>query len=155
MVKSVGIPSDRTLILNETLVDDRIDMNSRISPVVLLVDDDPLVLEALNELFCDEFSTVTARSGEHAVQLLDEQTATAAVVLDIRMAGMGGIETYLRMTKIRPSLPVIILTGEIQEMVPRLAELPVRPYAMIGKGEPYGELLRTVRAAIRGQAPKG
>ena len=78
---------------------------------VLLVDDDPIVLESLSLSLGDEGYTVTtATSGQQAIELCRQQDFEA-VVCDIRMPGMNGIQTLQAIKKIHPAMRTIVITG--------------------------------------------
>ncbi len=64
---------------------------------VLLVDDEPQVLVALEDLLSEQFQVLTAESGEHALALLKGQEDVAAIVTDQRMPHMNGDELLAQM----------------------------------------------------------
>jgi DNA-binding NtrC family response regulator len=78
---------------------------------VLIVDDDEAMREALAEVVRDlGHAPRAAASGREALELLDRQ-ATDAVLLDLRMPGMDGLEV-LRRIRARPQPPpVTVLTA--------------------------------------------
>lgn len=80
---------------------------------VLLVDDDETVLKAYGRVLRDAgFEVVRASSGERALAALDTRPF-AAVVTDVRMPSMDGIQ-LLRQVRARDAdLPVILLTGHL------------------------------------------
>jgi len=79
---------------------------------VLLVDDEARFVEILAErLRVRGFTVDTATSGEAALNLAQEKDFDA-VLLDLSMPGMGGIEVLREMKKAKPALQVIILTGQ-------------------------------------------
>jgi two-component system response regulator AtoC len=82
---------------------------------VLLVDDEPGVLYTLQEVLSERgHETVSARSGEEALRRLD---GVDAVLTDLSMPGMSGLE-LLRVVRERdPSLPVMLLTAHGSERV--------------------------------------
>jgi CheY-like chemotaxis protein len=57
-----------------------------------------------------QFDVVEAASGEQALERIRDQKFEL-VLLDLRMAGMGGMDTLTHLRKVEPELPVIILTG--------------------------------------------
>jgi CheY-like chemotaxis protein len=63
------------------------------TPGILVVDDQPATLTALEELLAPlGYGVTTARSGEEALRrLLDEDFGV--IVMDVRMPGMDGFET--------------------------------------------------------------
>lgn len=79
---------------------------------VLLIDDEKALLEVLAErLEMRGMSVQTAESGEAALKMIEESSFDA-VVLDLAMPGLDGIETLRRMKRIRPKIQVILLTGQ-------------------------------------------
>lgn len=82
---------------------------------ILIVDDDP-TQRRLMRAVCERggFPVVQADSGEAALSIL--QSAQGAdvslVMLDLRMPGLGGMETLRRAKSIRDDLPVIVLTAQ-------------------------------------------
>jgi len=85
---------------------------------VLVVDDDPDVLELLKEgLSSAEYEVLTAASGESALDLLQErQDAVDLVILDIMMPHMDGYEVLKKMEgQLKKIIPVIILTAKDQQ----------------------------------------
>jgi len=81
-------------------------------PRILVVDDDPHVARTLVDLLAlHEYKAERAESGEKALELLVREPFDL-VLLDVRLPGMNGFATCLRIReKIGPSLPVIILTA--------------------------------------------
>jgi DNA-binding NtrC family response regulator len=79
---------------------------------VLIVDDEAELRETLAERMTVRGLTVaTAASGAEALEILAERDFDA-VVLDLAMPGLDGIETLRRMLAINPDLQVILLTGQ-------------------------------------------
>ncbi|HEV8547509.1 MAG TPA: EAL domain-containing protein [Polyangiaceae bacterium] len=64
---------------------------------VLLVDDEPQVLVALEDLLSDEFLVFKADSAERALRLVEEEGDMAVVVTDQRMPRMNGDELLARL----------------------------------------------------------
>ena len=81
-------------------------------PRILVVDDDPHVARTLMDLLAlHEYKAERAESGEKALELLVREPFDL-VLLDVRLPGMNGFATCLRIReRIGPSLPVIILTA--------------------------------------------
>lgn len=78
---------------------------------VLLVDDEAEFLETLVKRLKKRSVSVTAvPCGEEALALLEKEPVDV-VVLDVKMPGMGGIETLRRIKKDHPMTEVIMLTG--------------------------------------------
>jgi two-component system response regulator AtoC len=82
---------------------------------VLLVDDEPGVLFTLSELLTERGHRVlTARSGPEGLGKLDEADA---VLTDLSMPGMDGLELMGHVVQRDPALPVLLLTAHGSERV--------------------------------------
>jgi DNA-binding NtrC family response regulator len=82
---------------------------------VLLVDDEPGVLFTLSELVVDRgHRAITARNGTEALAKLDDADA---VVTDLSMPGLSGLDLIAQIAQRDPSLPVILLTAHGNERV--------------------------------------
>jgi signal transduction histidine kinase/DNA-binding response OmpR family regulator len=81
-------------------------------PKLLLVDDDPHVARTLLEILrLHGYPATRAESGERALELLEREPFDL-VILDVRMPGLNGFQTCVRIRdRHGPSLPVIILTA--------------------------------------------
>jgi nitrogen regulation protein NR(I) len=78
---------------------------------ILIVDDDPRLRQSFEKLLIAEGHTVyTAPDGETAIKQVRAQ-APDMVIMDIRMPGMSGLETFKAIHRIDPRLPVIIMTA--------------------------------------------
>lgn len=82
------------------------------SHIVLVVDDDPDVLEVvatmLEDLGCD---VVTASSGSAALDMLEQNPRITILITDINMPGMDGHEVAERARRIKPELKILQLSG--------------------------------------------
>jgi DNA-binding NtrC family response regulator len=80
-------------------------------PSILIVDDDAAMRDALSEAARDlGYDPCAAASGPDAMSRLDAQ-AIDAVLLDLRMSGMDGIEVLPRIRSRRHPPPVTVLTA--------------------------------------------
>lgn len=78
---------------------------------VLLVDDEPSLLESLSRVLVRRgFAVRTSLSGADAVRRLEWERFDV-VVLDRRMPGLRGERALLKIKRLRPDVEVIILTG--------------------------------------------
>lgn len=82
---------------------------------VLLVDDEPLLQKALARVLAPHCDSVTpAASGEVALAMVEARPNDFdLVLLDLSMPGMSGREVLARLTARLPSLPVVVLSGNI------------------------------------------
>jgi DNA-binding NtrC family response regulator len=79
---------------------------------VLIVDDEVGFVEALaRRLARRDVAVVAAYSGEEALVRLEADGAIEAVILDVKMPGMDGLETLAEIRRRFPLVEVIMLTG--------------------------------------------
>lgn len=114
------------------------------SPIVLLVDNEPLIRVVLAEVLRQNgFDVRTAGSGTEAVELA-HLVPPALVLVDVQMPGLSGWDTLDRLRQERPSLPVLMMSGAdfYEEALARGATGFIsKPYRPI-------DVLRDVRAAL-------
>ena len=77
---------------------------------VLIVDDEPRVLDALEAVLAAEFRVLRAEGGEQALRLLPGADV-AVIVTDYRMPGMTGVELLRRSQDVAPDAVRIVLTA--------------------------------------------
>jgi DNA-binding NtrC family response regulator len=78
---------------------------------ILVVDDEPKICEFLGILLGREgYRTDSAYNAADALAQI-EQNSYDLVLTDLKMPGMDGFELITRLKKIRPDLPVIMITG--------------------------------------------
>lgn len=79
---------------------------------ILLVDDDELVRETVSGILADHgHAVLTAAHEREALRILSGAAAVDAVILDIMMPEMEGIEALRAIRMRRPTLPVIMISG--------------------------------------------
>jgi DNA-binding NtrC family response regulator len=82
------------------------------APVVLLVDDDPAIVELLrNVLSKDGYDIRTADDPRDAIALLARDPVDV-LITDFAMPGMTGLQLLVEIRKTHPDLPVVMVTGE-------------------------------------------
>src|ERR1019366_2332114 len=77
---------------------------------LLIVDDEDGPRQSLRVIFKDEYDMLMAEDGPTAINLAQKHLIDVAV-LDIRMAGMSGIEVLERLKYVTPSMEVIMMTA--------------------------------------------
>jgi signal transduction histidine kinase len=77
---------------------------------LLIVDDEDGPREAVRVIFSNDYHVLAASDGPSAIALAQEQRIDVAV-LDIRMAGMSGIEVLERLKYVDPSIEVVMMTA--------------------------------------------
>jgi two-component system cell cycle response regulator CpdR len=82
------------------------------SHTVLVVDDDPSVLDVLASMLEDiGCNVITANSGPEALDTLRRVEEISILITDINMPGMDGHELAERATRLRPALKILQLSG--------------------------------------------
>jgi two-component system, OmpR family, response regulator MprA len=115
---------------------------------LLVVDDDPAVREALAlVLDLGGFDVSTAADGREAIRSLSAASPDA-VVLDVSMPGLDGLEVCRRMRAIGDRTPVLMLTahGDVSE---RVAGLEAGADDYLAKPFAREELVARLRALLR------
>jgi len=126
------------------------DPNPGDRPIVLVVDDDPdlrtLISLALGRA---GFETRQAGSGEEALTLLGRQSVHA-VLIDVTMPGMSGIDVIktLRHQPATSTLPILLMTGSGDHDAVLLA-LEIGADDFLAKPVRLDELVARVRAHLR------
>ena len=115
---------------------------------VLIVDDEPSIRRALRTTFGTlGFDVSEAITGEEALPLL-RTAAFDAVLLDVNMPGMGGLEACREIRRQFPRLAVLMLTVRDNED-DKVEALDAGADDYVTKPFPIRELVARVRSAVR------
>ena len=80
---------------------------------ILVVEDDPTSRRLLASLLVDMgYDVTSAAGGEEALSYLYSEHTCDAVVSDMVMPGMSGVELAARAREARPGVPVVFVTGK-------------------------------------------
>jgi DNA-binding response OmpR family regulator len=77
---------------------------------VLIVDDDPRIVQLLTEHFKPTYTVETAMNGGEALSIV-RRARPDVVVLDVMLPGMSGIHVLKELKRADPTIPVIVVTG--------------------------------------------
>ena len=81
-------------------------------PTILFVDDEVINLFVLKKRFENDYEVLTAESGEEAIEIIRENAVNInAVISDLRMPGIDGLELINQAKEILPDTPFFLLTG--------------------------------------------
>ena len=109
---------------------------------LLVVDDEDGPRQSLRVIFKDEYDMLMAEDGPTAIALAQQHPIDVAV-LDIRMAGMSGIEVLERLKYVNPNIEVIMMTAfETTDTIRQALRLRACDYI----NKPFD--LATIRAAV-------
>ncbi len=79
---------------------------------ILIVDDEPAILDTLSGILQDEgYEVSSAKDGQEALKLVRAEPAPDLVLLDIWMPDLDGIETLRRALQTNPRLLVVMMSG--------------------------------------------
>jgi two-component system response regulator MprA len=116
---------------------------------ILVVDDEPAVRESLRRaLALEGYDVELATDGEEALTRLNAATQPDAVILDILMPGIDGLEVCRRLRLTGSQLPVLMLTART-EVDSRVAGLDAGADDYLPKPFALAELLARLRALLR------
>ena len=109
---------------------------------LLVVDDEDGPRESMRVIFKDEYDLLMAEDGPTAIELAKHHDIDVAV-LDIRMAGMSGIEVLERLKYVKPDMEAIMMTAfETTDTIRKALRLRACDYL----NKPFD--LATMRAAV-------
>ncbi len=92
------------------------------------------------------YEIVTAQNGADALLLL-ESSPIDVVLLDVGMPGVDGMSALRRIRAVHPTLPVIMLTGNVDAAVGR-ATLQRGAFDYVTKPVDFDHLVRVLEAAV-------
>ncbi len=119
---------------------------------VLLVDDQPLIREALRTFLTqsNEIDIVgTAESGAQALELI-ASTQPEVVLIDVRMPDMDGVESTIKIHKLHPDLFIVGLSS-ISDKHRATEMLQAGARGFLTKETPPAEIAEAVQKIIAGE----
>jgi two-component system response regulator MprA len=122
---------------------------------IMVVDDERAVRESLRRaLELEGYEIELAENGNEALELLARDSQPDALVLDVLMPGVDGLEVCKRLRRSGNQLPVLMLTARA-EIENRVAGLDAGADDYVTKPFALEELLARLRALLRraGQGP--
>jgi DNA-binding NarL/FixJ family response regulator len=116
---------------------------------ILIVDDSPVIRKTLRELLeqqsgwevCGE-----AANGREGIEKA-QQLKPDVIVLDLSMPVMNGIEAARELTRLLPSVPLLMCSGfETADLKREALSAGVR--TVVSKSESFGDLVRSIQALL-------
>src|SRR5277367_4518295 len=109
---------------------------------LLIVDDEDGPRQSLRVIFKDDYDLLMAEDGPSAIELAQKHDIDVAI-LDIRMAGMSGIEVLERLRFVKPETEAIMITAfETTDTIRQALRLRACDYI----NKPFD--IATIRAAV-------
>ena len=117
-------------------------------PKVMVVDDDESILKTTGLILEEEgYQVEPCSTGKEAIDKLNKDIN--AVVLDINMPDLTGLQVFKRIKAKNPYVPIIFHTGTIVRQEERRGlRRQFRPHAYVQKGGDPEQLLDTVVSAV-------
>lgn len=117
-------------------------------PSIAIIDNDPRLLASLSELFeSSGFSVLTFSSGQEFVNA-DGLKQVDGIVADIGMPGLNGFELKEIVERLRPEVPMILMTGRY-ELIERLGTDGLQRHTIFTKPFDGWKLVATLSEAVR------
>ena len=115
-------------------------------PSVLVIDDDESIRRGLSKILAKKYQVFTAENGNDGLNLLSDQIY--CVVLDVKMKGLDGFETYPRLKQKCPQVLIVFYTAfqsehDLQEVINRF-----KPEGYVEKGRDIQFLEHIVENAV-------
>lgn len=110
MVETAGLTQQKAL---QEVTKDFCLLNSESKRArILIVDDQPINIHALHQLFSDEYEIFMATSAEQALEVCEQQVPDL-VLLDVVMPAMSGLDLCRRLKRVEDThhIPVIFVTA--------------------------------------------
>lgn len=86
-------------------------------PTILVVDDDPDVLEVTEVLLGrKDYDVLTAANVEDAISVVSEPGLIDLVLIDVVMPGLNGFAVSQRMLEMRPGLKMLYMSGYSKQL---------------------------------------
>ncbi len=116
-------------------------------PSLLITDDDRDFRETLRGVFEPRFRTLVAGDGEEALDIVRREEVHL-LLLDMHMPKLTGLETLKRVKLFKSRLPCILLSGALDDVLIRQAEL-AEAFSVLPKPISRQQITSTVEAALR------
>jgi len=115
-------------------------------PDILVIDDDASMRSGIKSALTHKYAVTTADNGQEGIDLLNK--AFHCVILDVKMQGMNGFETYPKLKEKCPAIPIVFFTAfqsehDLQEIINQY-----KPEGYVEKGKDISFLEHLIENAI-------
>jgi two-component system nitrogen regulation response regulator NtrX len=118
------------------------------SDSILIVDDEPAILNSLSKILEDEdHHVIVAKSGQEALKIIGNESP-ALVLLDIMMPEMDGLETLKRAREQAPKLQILMMSGH-GTIETAVRAMRLGAYGFIEKPMTLENVVQQVRHALK------
>jgi len=120
-------------------------------PTILIVDDDDAIRGMLFDLLSDQYECNTASMAEEALQYVQVEKYDA-ILTDIAMPGLTGVELLQQIREHNPDTPVILISGKGSEQDPNQL-MALGAFAYVTKPFNLDEIEEVVERAVAQKQP--
>jgi DNA-binding NtrC family response regulator len=113
---------------------------------ILIVDDDDAIRGMLYDLLCVNYECNTASMAEEALQYIEVEQYDA-ILTDIAMPGLTGVQLLQRVQETHKATPVILISGKGSEQDPK-ALMDLGAFAYVTKPFNLDEIEDVVERAV-------
>lgn len=126
--------------------------DSALKQRILIVDDEAVIRELL-QAYLEEhgYHVTTTESGVAAIRLAIK-LPLHLIITDIGLADADGLEVLARIKKMRPNLPVIVMSGYSEADKMFVLAKQAGASACVSKSTPFSVLLSNIQNAINGRS---
>lgn len=117
-----------------------------VKPTILIIDDDPYVREALQITLKKKYELILCSSGDEGIEKVS--SSIFCVILDVKMDGKSGFETFLEIKKKFPYVPIIFHSAYQDMKSPYEIMNDYHPFGYVIKEGETRELLDTLASAV-------
>jgi DNA-binding NtrC family response regulator len=114
---------------------------------LLIVDDDPTIRDTLCRLFADKYECNTADRAEQALELLEVKKYDA-IITDVSMPGVGGVQILKRIQARPRTIPVIVISASGDQVKDLFLEMGA--FAYFSKPFRFEEIENAIERAVDG-----
>jgi response regulator RpfG family c-di-GMP phosphodiesterase len=115
---------------------------------VLVVDDEPAILEGIKRYTDDSYQIYTALNAADGLVAVSKHKDLALVISDYKMPGMNGLEFLAKVQQMAPRAVRILITGFGDLQLAKEAVNRCHIFKMLTKPCPIGELVKAINEAI-------
>jgi len=119
---------------------------------VLVADDHPLLRTALKQVLSAEPDLTVAGEAEDSEQVLQKigEESWDVVILDLAMPGRGGMEVLRELRRLKPHLPVLVLSMYAEDQF-AVRAIKAGASGYLSKNSAADEVIRAVRKILTGK----
>ena len=126
------------------------------SASILLADDEPTVREIAARMLQQlGYDVVTVSDGQAALDMMRIDSGIQLVILDLTMPGVSGFEAFGEISRLYPTIPVIISSGYVCDLDEFTREFQRTPVAVMSKPFRVDELGEQVAAVLKRNSESG